>query len=124
MQKAEVVLEVLRERGRKGLPCDELYRQMFSKDMYLAAYGNIYPNKGAMTPGADGGTADGMSEAEIDQVIGLMRQERYPAPQGDACARSARKQQRQRRKGRESYALSGGRPSTSSGGRPFTTLRC
>jgi group II intron reverse transcriptase/maturase len=77
MQTAEVVLEVLRERGRKGLPCDELYRQMFSKDMYLAAYGNVYPNKGAMTPGADGETADGMSEAEIDQVIGLMRQERY-----------------------------------------------
>ena len=35
MQKAEVVLDVLRERGRKGLPCDELYRQMFNKDLYL-----------------------------------------------------------------------------------------
>jgi len=35
MQKAEVVLDVLRERGRKGLPCDELYRQMFNEDLYL-----------------------------------------------------------------------------------------
>jgi hypothetical protein len=25
MQNAETVLEVLRERGRRGLPCDELY---------------------------------------------------------------------------------------------------
>ena len=25
MQDAGTVLEVLRERGRKGLPCDELY---------------------------------------------------------------------------------------------------
>jgi group II intron reverse transcriptase/maturase len=77
MQDAEVVLGVLRERGRKGLPCDELYRQMFNKDLYLAAYGNIYSNHGAMTPGADGETADGMSGAEIDRIIGLMQQEKY-----------------------------------------------
>ena len=77
MQKAAAVLEVLRERGGKGLPCDELYRQLFNKDLYLAAYGNIYSNKGAMTPGVDGKTADGMSEAEIDWTIGLMRRESY-----------------------------------------------
>ena len=52
MQEAGTVLAVLRERGRKGLPCDELYRQMFNKDLYLTAYGNIYPNHGAMTPGS------------------------------------------------------------------------
>ena len=51
MQKAEVVLSVLRERGRKGLPCTQLYRQMFNKDLYLLAYGKIYSNQGAMTPG-------------------------------------------------------------------------
>ena len=39
MQDAGTVLEVLRERGRKGLPCDELYRQMFNKSLYLLAYG-------------------------------------------------------------------------------------
>jgi group II intron reverse transcriptase/maturase len=77
MQKAEVVLEVLRERGRKGLPCDELYRQLFNRDLYLMAYGNIYSNKGAMTPGADGGTADGMSVAAIDRIIGELKAERY-----------------------------------------------
>ena len=41
------------------------------------AYGNIYSNKGAMTPGAGEETADGMSEDKIDQIIGLMRHERY-----------------------------------------------
>src|SRR5215471_8238539 len=35
MQNAERVLSVLRERGRKGLPCDELYRQMFNESLYL-----------------------------------------------------------------------------------------
>jgi group II intron reverse transcriptase/maturase len=77
MQDAGTVLEVLRERGRKGLPCDELYRQMFNKSLYLLAYGNIYPNQGAMTPGAGEETADGMSEDKIEQIIAAMRGERY-----------------------------------------------
>ena len=54
MQEAAVVLGVLRERGRQGLPFTQLYRQMFNKDLYLLAYGNIYSNQGAMTPGASG----------------------------------------------------------------------
>src|SRR5437762_9686098 len=77
MQEAAAVLSILRERGRKGLPLTQLYRQMFNKDLYLLAYGNIYSNQGAMTPGASEETADGMSEGKIDQVIELMRHERY-----------------------------------------------
>ena len=77
MQKAEVVLSVLRERGRKRQPLTQLYRQMFNKDLYLLAYGNIYSNQGAMTPGNSGETADGMSEEKIEQITELMRYERY-----------------------------------------------
>src|SRR3984885_12974287 len=77
MQEAAVVLGVLRERGRKGLPCTQLYRQMFNRELYLLAYGNIYSNQGAMTPGASEETADGMSEDKIEQVTGLMRREKY-----------------------------------------------
>src|SRR5437667_1321539 len=77
MQEAVVVLDVLRERGRKGLPFTQLYRQMFNKELYLLAYGNIYSNQGAMTPGAGAETADGMSEDKIDQIIEAMRREKY-----------------------------------------------
>ena len=77
MQSAEVVLSVLRERGRQGLPFTQLYRQMFNKDLYLLAYGNIYSNRGAMTPGASEETADGMSEGKIGEIVELMRHERY-----------------------------------------------
>ena len=77
MQNAETVLDVLRDRGRKGLPCDELYRQMFNRDLYLLAYGKIYGNGGAMTPGASEETADGMSEEKISAIIEAMRYERY-----------------------------------------------
>jgi hypothetical protein len=54
MQNAETVLGVLRERGRRGLPCNQLYRQLFNPHLYLLAYGRLYSNHGAMTPGVDG----------------------------------------------------------------------
>ena len=77
MQNAETVLGVLRERGRRGLPCDELYRQVFNPQLYLLAYGRIYANKGAMTPGATQETVDGMSMRKIGRIIDAMRHERY-----------------------------------------------
>jgi group II intron reverse transcriptase/maturase len=77
MQSAETVLGVLCERGSRGLPCDELYRQLFNPQLYLIAHGNIYSNKGAMTPGVDGETADGMTMAKIGRIISAMRRERY-----------------------------------------------
>jgi group II intron reverse transcriptase/maturase len=77
MQSAETVLGVLRERGRRGLSCEELYRQMFNPQLYLLAYGRIYANKGAMTPGATRETVDGMSLGKIGRIIDAMRHERY-----------------------------------------------
>ena len=77
MQSAETVLGVLRERGRRGLPCNELYRQLFNPQLYLLAYGRIYSNKGAMTPGVTGETVDGMSLGKIGRIIDALRHERY-----------------------------------------------
>ena len=77
MQNAETVLSVLSERGRRGLPCTELYRQLFNPRLYLVAYGRLYSNKGAMTPGADGETVDGMSMTKILGIIDALRHERY-----------------------------------------------
>jgi hypothetical protein len=39
MQNAETVLGVLKNRGRRRLPVDELYRQLFNPALYLLAYG-------------------------------------------------------------------------------------
>jgi hypothetical protein len=77
MQSAETVLDVLRERGRRGLPLEGLYRQLFNPQLYLLAYGRIYSNKGAMTPGPDAETADGMTMAKIERIIDAVRHERY-----------------------------------------------
>jgi group II intron reverse transcriptase/maturase len=77
MQGAETVLSVIRERGRKGLPLERLYRQLFNKELFLLAYGRIYSNQGAMTPGVTTETVDGMSLAKIDTMIEALRSESY-----------------------------------------------
>jgi group II intron reverse transcriptase/maturase len=41
------------------------------------AYGKLYSNRGAMTPGVTGETVDGMSLAKIGAIIGALRAERY-----------------------------------------------
>jgi group II intron reverse transcriptase/maturase len=77
MREAATVLDVLRERGRRGLPLERLYRQLFNPQLYLLAYGRLYSNKGAMTPGPDGETVDGMSMGKIGRIIDALRHERF-----------------------------------------------
>ena len=77
MRNAETVLGVIYERGRQGLPLEDIYRQLFNRDLYLRAYGRLYRNDGAMTPGATAETVDGMSLAKIDALIDDIRHERY-----------------------------------------------
>jgi len=45
MRNAETVLGVLRERGRRGLPIERLYRLMFNRELYLVAYGVSTPTR-------------------------------------------------------------------------------
>jgi group II intron reverse transcriptase/maturase len=77
MQNAETVLDVIAKRGARGLPLQRLYRQLFNRELFLVAYGRIYSNAGAMTPGVTPETADGMSLAKIDAIIDALRHERY-----------------------------------------------
>ncbi|MQA06540.1 MAG: maturase, partial [Streptosporangiales bacterium] len=77
MQNAETVLGVLRERGRRGLPLERLYRQLFNPQLYVLAYRKLYSNAGAMTAGVTGETVDGMSLAKIDAIIDAVRSERW-----------------------------------------------
>ena len=61
MRSAETVLSIIRERGKQGLPLEDIYRQLYNPNLYLIAYGHLYANKGAMTPGSTTETVDGMS---------------------------------------------------------------
>jgi group II intron reverse transcriptase/maturase len=77
MQDAATVLNVIGKRGARGLPVERLYRQLFNPQLFLMAYGKLYSNRGAMTPGVTGETVDGMSLAKIGAIIGALRAERY-----------------------------------------------
>ncbi len=77
MRDAETTLAIIRERGRRGLNLEDLYRQLFNPDLYLRAYGRIYRNAGALTRGVTAETADGMSLGKIEAIIDDVRYERY-----------------------------------------------
>lgn len=77
MRNAETILEVIRDRGSRGLPLERLYRLLFHRDLYLRAYARLYRNPGAMTPGSTSETVDGMALSKIDHIIDALRYERY-----------------------------------------------
>lgn len=77
MRKAETILSIIQDRGRRGLHLEDLYRQLFNPDLYLLAYGRLYKNNGAMTKGMTDETVDGMSLRKIQRIIEDLRFERY-----------------------------------------------
>src|ERR1700719_2575914 len=77
MRDAVTVLGIIRDRGKRGLPLEDVYRQLFNPALYLLAYGKISANAGALTPGATPETADGMSREKIQTIIDLLKYERY-----------------------------------------------
>ena len=77
MRPAETVLNVIRERGERGLPLENIYRLLYNRELYLRAYGRLYSNQGAMTKGTTAETVDGMSLVKIDRIIDELRYERF-----------------------------------------------
>ncbi len=77
MQRADTLLKIIHERGKRGLPLERLYRCLFNPDLYLRAYGRLYRNDGALTPGTTEETVDAMSLAKIQAMVEALRYERY-----------------------------------------------
>ncbi len=77
MRTAETILNIIQDRGKRQLPLDDVYRQLYNPDMYLRSYAKLYKNKGAMTPGITEETVDGMSMAKIAKIIEAIRQEKW-----------------------------------------------
>jgi len=77
MQSTDTYLGLRQERGKRGLPLERVYRQLYNKNLYLTAYGKIYRNTGAMTHGVTEETADSMSLGKIETLIDALRHERY-----------------------------------------------
>jgi group II intron reverse transcriptase/maturase len=77
MRDTETIKALIRERGKKGLPLERVYRLLYNPNLYLTAYGKIYGNAGATTPGTTKETVDGMSQDKIRTIIEYLQHERY-----------------------------------------------
>ena len=77
MRTAETLLNIIQDRGKRGLPLGDVYRQLFNPDLYLRAYARIQANPGATTPGITVETVDGMSQEKIARLIEALRFERW-----------------------------------------------
>ena len=69
MRTADTILNIIQDRGKRQLPLDDVYRQLYNPDMHLRAYAKLYKNNGAMTPGITEETVDGMSTEKIAKII-------------------------------------------------------
>ncbi len=77
MRNAEQILGIIRERGKRGLPLEDIYRQLYNPTLYLMAYARLYSNEGAMTRGTTSETVDGMALRKIERLIDDLRHERF-----------------------------------------------
>ena len=77
MRDAATVLGIIHERGKQGLPLDDVYRQLYNPNLYLLAYAKLYANTGATSAGATSETVDGMSLRKIATISADLRAERF-----------------------------------------------
>ena len=77
MLDADKVMAIHGNRGYRGVPLVSVYHHLLNPEFILHAYGKIYRNVGAMTKGTTAETVDGMSLQKIQEIIDLLKQERY-----------------------------------------------
>jgi group II intron reverse transcriptase/maturase len=75
---AQKYFEIVRHWSERGCHLERVYRNTQDRELFLAAYGRIYANKGSNSPGVDpSDTIDGMSLERIDHIIEELKTGRY-----------------------------------------------
>ncbi len=77
MQNTEQLLQAMRKMGEKHIPLTRVYRNLFNQELFLTAYDKIARNHGALTPGTESETVDGMSLNRIQRIIDQLRSEQF-----------------------------------------------
>jgi group II intron reverse transcriptase/maturase len=71
-------IEIVHKLGQKGYPLTGVYRRIQDRELFLAAYGKLYANQGAMTTATDAtDTVDGMSLERIDTILDQLHRGAY-----------------------------------------------
>jgi group II intron reverse transcriptase/maturase len=79
LDEAQKYLDVVRKRGEAQSGLKRVYENICKhKGLFLIAYGKLYTNKGALTPGIDAeDVIDGMSMERIERTIERLRNKTY-----------------------------------------------
>lgn len=78
MLSTQDYLTLVSDRSRRNLPLKRVYRNIRNENLFLTAYGNLYANDGALTPGSDpSDTIQGMSRQYITNIIEELKEGRY-----------------------------------------------
>ncbi len=79
LKEAQKYFEIVRKRGKDKAELRRVYYNLCTnKELYLMAYGNLYANKGALTPGVNPeDTVDGMSTKRIEAIMENLRKREY-----------------------------------------------
>lgn len=78
MLNAQKYLEIVRKRGEANAELKRVYRNIRQRGLFFAAYGKLYSNEGATTPGVDpDDTVDGMSLQKIDTILNELENGTY-----------------------------------------------
>jgi group II intron reverse transcriptase/maturase len=78
MLSTQDYLALVSDRSRRNLPLKRVYRNIRNENLFLTAYGNLYANDGALTPGIDpGDTIQGMSRKRIAEIIAELKEGCY-----------------------------------------------
>ena len=74
-------LEGISNGSVKGYPIRNLYRLMYTPELWMVAYSHLKNNKGAITQGVDEDTLDGFSKLRVDAIIQQLKEGTYtPKP--------------------------------------------
>jgi group II intron reverse transcriptase/maturase len=79
LDEAQQYLDVVRKRGKAEAGLKRVYENICKhKGLFVIAYGRLYANTGALTPGIDANdTIDGMSLKKIERTIEKLKDEKY-----------------------------------------------
>ena len=78
MTFAQNFLTTVHRLGGQRQELRKVYRRIQDRELFLMAYGKLYANQGALTPGVNPqDTVDGMSLTKIDHILTLLQQGEY-----------------------------------------------
>lgn len=78
MIQAQKFIETVHKLGTQKYELEKVYRRIQDRELFLVAYGNLYANEGALTPGVNpNDTVEGMSTDRIDKILTKLKEGEY-----------------------------------------------